>query len=116
MISPLILALFVKVTSSAMTSPVTSPEMRISLADTLPSTWADSPIVSDPVLISPTKVPFNWMSPLLIRSPVILRSALMMEGTPLPLPLAENAASRSSGFENMLPACLSVTYLCWTSS
>jgi len=62
---------------------VIEPQTRTVSADTEPRTCAASPIVIVRLCTSPSTVPSTWMSPLHSRSPVILRSALMIDGAEL---------------------------------
>src|SRR5215468_6534426 len=54
--------------------------MRTASPEMAPRTSAPSPTVIDRLTTSPSMVPSIWISPLQIRSPLILRSGLMIDG------------------------------------
>src|SRR5688572_6577069 len=79
--SPVTLAVFSSTTWSALIAPLTTPQIRTVSACSAPCTVAPSPITMLRLWMSPSTQPSTCTSPLQIRSPLIRRSALMMDGT-----------------------------------
>src|SRR6185312_5478894 len=80
MTSPTTFAVFANVTVVPLIWPFTAPQMRTASPEMEPRTSAPSPTVIERLTTSPSMVPSIWMSPLQIRSPLIFRSELMIDG------------------------------------
>src|SRR5262249_32490162 len=79
------------------TSPLTEPQTRMSSPAMVPLISAPSPTVIERLCTSPSITPSIWMSPAQVRSPLIVRSRLMIEGDELRVAWRDGSAAAAAG-------------------